>query len=107
MQQYSKKPVIVEAIQWDGSIESAYDIQEWAEGKIDFSKGTVAEISTLEGVMTANPNDWIIKGVKGEFYPCKPDIFEMTYELADHQADNYLDYSKNVPSRVMNKFDDA
>ena len=39
-------------------------------------------IPTLEGVMTANENDWVIKGVKGEIYPCKPDIFELTYELA-------------------------
>lgn len=107
MQQYRKKPVVVEAIQWDGSIDSAYDIQEWAKGKIDFSKGRVAEIKTLEGIMTASPNDWIIKGVQGEFYPCKPGIFAETHELADHQADNYLDVSVNVPSRVMNKFDDA
>ena len=41
------------------------------------------EIKTLEGVMTANENDFIIKGVKGEFYPCKPDIFETTYEKVE------------------------
>ena len=40
----------------------------------------LVQIATLEGVMTANPNDWIIQGVKGEIYPCKPDIFQATYE---------------------------
>jgi len=44
-------------------------------------------IPTLEGVMTAQENDWIIKGVQGEFYPCKPDIFEATYEAVDEEAD--------------------
>ena len=43
------------------------------------------KISTLEGEMTASINDYIIKGIKGEFYPCKPDIFEQTYEQADNK----------------------
>ena len=49
-------------------------------GAIFMESGMVAE--SLEGAMRADHNDWIIKGVKGEFYPCKPDIFEMTYEKA-------------------------
>jgi hypothetical protein len=58
MAKYRKKPVVIEAYQTD----------------------VVLLIDTLEGVMTANPGDWIITGVKGEKYPCKPDIFEATYE---------------------------
>lgn len=57
---FRKKPVVVEAEQWN---ESVY-----------------CDIETLEGVMRVNPGDWIITGVKGEKYPCKYDIFEMTYE---------------------------
>lgn len=55
---FRKKPVVIEAYQTDVEVK----------------------IETLEGVMTANPGDWIITGVKGERYPCKPDIFEATYE---------------------------
>jgi hypothetical protein len=59
---------------------------EWAEmvGFENFASADGAmSIDTLEGVMTAQPGDWIIKGVKGEFYPCKPDIFVLTYEPAE------------------------
>ena len=56
-----------------------------AQGAWETYAGSVGntgfKIETLEGIMTANVNDWIIKGVAGEFYPCKPDIFEQTYEL--------------------------
>jgi hypothetical protein len=55
---YKKKPVIIDAVQVSETVQ----------------------IETLEGVMTASPGDWIITGVKGEKYPCKPDVFEMTYE---------------------------
>lgn len=58
---YRKKPVVIEAYQTD----------------------TEVVIQTLEGTMRANPGDWIITGVKGEKYPCKPDIFEATYERAE------------------------
>ena len=76
--QYRKKPVVIEAIKFDGTLTSleAFNIPEVSQ---DFGSRT-AQIYTLEGVMTAEPGDWIIKGVKGEFYPCKPDIFAATYE---------------------------
>jgi hypothetical protein len=83
---YRKKPVVIEAMQFDGSVESALKIFAWAENRdgieyfVTTNGGPVIEIVTLEGVMRANKNDWIIRGVKGEFYPCKPDVFEMTYE---------------------------
>lgn len=85
---YRKKPVVIEARQFTGSFHSADGIQGWAMdngASIDqqaFGAEQQLRVHTLEGVMIAEPQDWIIKGVKGEFYPCKPDIFEATYEVA-------------------------
>ena len=86
-QNYRKKPVVIQAIKLERSnIDAAY---EFAYGKpIDTDEHTLVldsggmHIRTLEGVMVANFGDYIIKGVKGEVYPCKPDIFDMTYEVA-------------------------
>ena len=104
---YRKKPVVIEAVQircaeysdpddvstWDTPFSAGPD---WLRRA--FSDGTLRprdpmgsdyllwEIETLEGVMAADPGDWIIRGVKGELYPCKPDIFAMTYEPADDPA---------------------
>lgn len=81
MSKFRKKPVAVEAMQWDGGIEGAYDICMWSRSPaLQYSSVEGLTIKTLEGVMTASEGDWIIKGVKGEFYPCKPDIFAATYE---------------------------
>lgn len=82
---FKKKPVIIEAIQWDGSYETQCKIIIWAFPRVAgwFDNAYYLAIETLEGVMRADPGDWIIKGVKGEFYPCKPDIFEQTYEAVD------------------------
>lgn len=78
---YIKKPVVVEAWQFNG--ESVLDRPKWFK---DFyfliDEGNVY-IPTLEGIMKASPGDYIIKGVKGEIYPVKPDIFEATYEKVD------------------------
>lgn len=74
---YRKKPVVVEAIQYNG--ENKVEIQLFMGRYLDETvKGL--KIPTLEGVHLASVGDYIIKGVKGEFYPCKPDIFAMTYE---------------------------
>jgi len=76
---YRKKPVVVEAVQWfkhgdhPEVLRTAYSP---SEGWID----------TLEGGHTVTPGDYIITGVKGEHYPCKPDIFAMTYEPVEEQA---------------------
>ena len=86
-QNYRKKPVVIQAIKLERSnIDAAY---EFAYGNpISMDGRTMTEewggmyIRTLEGVMFANFGDYIIKGVKGEVYPCKPDIFDMTYEVA-------------------------
>lgn len=81
MGHYRKKPVVIEAVQFDGSGPSCTEValfvgtSRWKECTYDGGW-----IPTLEGDMEFGPGDWIIKGVQGEFYPCKPDIFEATYE---------------------------
>ena len=86
MAKFRKKPVVIEAIQWEGDIESEEAISDFSGGLVianDDPDPDHLTIPTLEGNMTASVGDWIIKGVNGEFYPCKPDIFEKTYELVD------------------------
>lgn len=78
MAKYRKKPVVIEAVQWTG--KNFDDIYEFTEGKNCHMYNKSLVIMTLEGQMTANIGDYIIKGVQGEFYPCKPDIFEEIYE---------------------------
>ena len=74
---YKKKPVVTEARQLtDASFNSIVD---WVPGCICMDGISIA-IPTLEGEMLASPNDYIIKGIQGEFYPCKPEIFEKSYE---------------------------
>lgn len=84
MPKFRKKPVVINAWLFDGSWESAQpavnsDHQSKASWTNDGSGGHV-KIETLEGIMEARRGDWIIKGVKGELYPCKPNIFAATYE---------------------------
>lgn len=71
---FRKKPVVVEALQWTG--ENIEELRAFIPKKL--LRGT--KIVTLEGVMTISRGDWIIKGVLGEYYPCKPDVFEKTYD---------------------------
>jgi len=87
MSKFRKKPVVIDAEQWTGTTKSFNKIQELNKGgeRPIISKGgditsEVLLIPTMEGDMTASLNDWIIKGVSGEVYPCKPDIFDKTYE---------------------------
>lgn len=78
---FRKKPVVIDAIQWTG--DNIEEIGEFLAGVHWATAGRNAVIPTREGDMAASPNDWIIKGVAGEFYPCKPDIFAATYEPED------------------------
>ena len=78
MPKFRKKPVVIEAIQYTG--DNKHEMRDFISGNIDERQGL--SIETLEGWLHASPGDWIIKGVNGEFYPCKPDIFEKTYEPA-------------------------
>lgn len=82
---YRKKPVVVEAWQWDGSADYML-APEWVNKVVVHWSSKQLHIPTLEGTMIAQPLDWLIKGIKGEVYPCKPDIFEATYEVADDTA---------------------
>lgn len=104
-QRFRKLPVTIEAMRFYGSPADGYAVYTWIEENtkgsfepmavlngevpvpesgvsIDPSDGALL-IATLEGVMHASEGDWIIRGVQGEFYPCKPDIFAATYEPAD------------------------
>jgi hypothetical protein len=83
VKKYRKKPVVVEAMQADFGYRNLKDIIEFAGAAIrpiERRPDYKLKIQTLEGVMAVQPGDYIIKGVAGEFYPCKPDIFEQTYE---------------------------
>lgn len=77
IKKFRKKPVTIEAIQWNG--ENLSEIDEFTCGKVK-NHGLVLIIPTLEGDMYASLSDYIIKGVNEEFYPCKPNIFAKTYE---------------------------
>lgn len=105
MDRYRKKPVVIEAVRWEGGATAATPIIDWIlDGggtaryhepdtkpvgapyrPDDINSVSVPEhivIDTLEGKMRAKPGDWIIRGVQGEFYPCNPYIFTQTYERA-------------------------
>ena len=79
---YRKKPVEIEAFQFGKDDFPPWFTQEIYEDNVVL-KDKSAYIKTLEGTMIANSGDFIIKGVKGEIYPCKADIFEQTYEKVD------------------------
>ncbi len=80
MPTFRKKPVVIEAVQWRGNNQSEVaDFYPMVSGAFG---STSLFIETLEGNMRADVGDWIIRGVKGEYYPCKPDIFAATYEPA-------------------------
>lgn len=86
-----KLPVAVEAMLWPGGAEAATPVIDWVlshDGTTCYDDASSPEgehlaIRTLEGTMRATPGDWIIRGVKGEFYPCKPDVFAETYEVIE------------------------
>ena len=92
---YRKKPVVIEAFQYDGDLKGSdgkYYAPEWAAkayedgtmyyGKLDGQPGELF-INTLGGVHHVSVGDYIVQGVSGEFYPCKPDIFEKTYDVVE------------------------
>ena len=96
MPRFRKKPVVVDAAQWDGTRKSIEGVCRWVNygqdepllsytftGPDDVSD---VQVWTLEGPLSVSPGVWIIRGVQGEFYPCKPDIFEQTYEALPRTA---------------------
>lgn len=89
---YRKKLVIIEAIQFEDNSDRIIEIHEFMGGdtiRVNYEDkdNPYLKIETLEGIMKASVGDYIIKGVNGEFYPCKPDIFEKTYERVTDEAD--------------------
>ena len=99
VEKYRKKPVEIEAVQWDGTAAGATPVIDWilshgGNARYRDCPPTLHDIAwrcdiaidTREGRMTASPGDWVIRGVQGEFYPIKSDIFEATYErVADDE----------------------
>lgn len=83
MQKFVKKPVVIEAIQYNG--ENIEAIEDFVGKKLSTVMASDVDVKliipTLEGDMNASKDDWVIKGVKGEFYPCKPDIFKQSYNM--------------------------
>jgi len=79
---YRKKPIVVDAIRYEDLTINEVCLFMGGDTLVDFKTHSII-IETLEGKMFAKPGDYIIKGVKGEFYPCKPDIFEQTYEKVE------------------------
>ena len=84
MAKFRKKPVVIDAVQYDGNFRcldcfSIKEVSHFIVSKDSEGKQCI-KMPTLEGEMIASIGDYIIRGVQGEFYPCKPDIFELTYE---------------------------
>jgi hypothetical protein len=89
---YRKKPVEIEAVQYDGNfrcldIFNIHDVKDFKLGK-ESDGSPYLLIPTLEGDMKCSKGDYVIRGVKGEYYPCKPDIFELTYEMVEKTNEN-------------------
>jgi hypothetical protein len=103
MPKFRKIPVVIEAVQCRDALrafcEDWKSLPSWLEkvynggGVVPTDRGVY--LPTLEGSMLAQPDDWIICGVNGEVYPCKPDIFEKTYEPADDEAAAYFTWGKD------------
>jgi hypothetical protein len=82
MAKFRKKPVVIEAVRWQGNNQPAIKsfVGDQARFNPDWDRLQIRTLESGEGYHEADIGDWIIKGVKGEFYPCKPDIFAATYE---------------------------
>lgn len=97
MPKFRKKPVVIEAVQWTGG-PSWPAISALNDGIICHSHYQTLSFRTLEGTMTASLGDWIIKGVKGEVYPCKPDIFSQSYDAVEPSSDAVTQQPPPAPS---------
>ena len=114
MAKYRKKPVIIEARQLTKDVGERINLALWCGGEINHDPKPsdptdvriTIRIPTLEGVMTADIGDWIIKGVQGEFYPCKPDIFEATYEPAETVPNRHETPDVAELRRLLEELDD-
>lgn len=82
IKKYKKKPIVVEAVQFVLTTESLREVEDFVGGDIGGPAHNLV-VATLEGPLHISPNDWVIKGLRGEFYPCRDDIFKATYDPAD------------------------
>ena len=82
MAKYRKKPVVIEAVRFVGA-DTIDEVLRFCPNAVWHMGAERLTIRTLEGTMTAFEGDWIIRGIKGEFYPCKPDIFNATYDCVE------------------------
>lgn len=80
---FRKKPVVIEAIQYKGTTESFGAIKKWCDSIFYRESFEIVYIETLEGDMIVSKGDWVIRGIRGEFYPIKNDIFKETYERVE------------------------
>lgn len=90
MPKFRKKPVVIEAVRWFKHGDHPEVVPVPYDHPVDRNSIRIGEwgwVQTLEGGHLVSPGDWIIKGVKGEFYPCKPDIFEATYERVEAEGE--------------------
>ena len=105
---FRKRPVQVEAMQYDGTRESGECLYRWSSGAVDWATVCHGEpwptpalnVATLEGLMTVSPDDWVIRGVAGEFYPCKPGIFAATYTEVAPESDGARCVTVELPEPV-------
>lgn len=108
---FRKKPVEIEALVWNNNFDEIFHFMDADNnlGIVGFT-GDVLQVRTLEGVMDAQPGDYIIKGVKGEFYPCKPDIFALTYDVVEQAtapSKRDLTYGEKLVGLTFNPAGDA
>lgn len=106
MAKFRKKPVVVEAMQYTGeNVKAVEDFGARVKPNGHWDPGeTRLRVTTLEGWTEASPGDWIIKGVKGEFYPCKPDIFEMTYETVGRPKEEIFEDCMVQAVKLLDRF---
>ena len=106
---YRKKPVVIEAIRWQGDnwnevCDFCFGIRGQWKDNLNRSEDMQVVIHTLEGDMIARIGDYIIKGIKGEFYPCKPDVFAASYEPVVGTLD-VEEYYKGAPSDCKHRLE--
>lgn len=100
MVKYRKKPVVIDAILWTG--DNGGELRAFVGSSLSWNPlKCEAFIETSEGIMKASEGDWIIKGVKGEFYLCKPDIFDATYELVKEVEDEVRNSTKRIDQKLL------
>lgn len=85
MGRYIKKPIEIEAIKWDGNLQECFEFlgESYGGHQAELRRDEIV-VKTLEGEHIASQGDYLIKGIKGEFYPCKPDIFALTYDKVEN-----------------------